>query len=56
MEELALKTNRLDLNLRRPGAADIASRIAAFNECVASIRLSDHLSESGDIGLAVGKL
>jgi len=56
MEELSRKTNQFNLNLKRLREVDLAFRVAAPNECLVSIRLSDRLSDSGDIGLVVGRL
>jgi FkbH-like protein len=55
LHEMSQKTNQFNLSLRRYREGDLAHCLGAEDCRVVSVRLSDRLSESGVIGLVVGR-
>ena len=55
LTELSNKTNQFNLNLRRFTHAELSDLLHDPKACVASVQLSDRLSDSGVIALIVGK-
>jgi FkbH-like protein len=55
LADLCKKTNQFNLALRRLSEAEIAARIADPQSCVASVQMSDRLSDSGVIAVIVAE-
>ncbi len=53
--ELCRKTNQFNLSLRRFGEAEVAELMDSADACVATMRMSDRLSDSGVIGVLVAR-
>jgi FkbH-like protein len=53
LADLCNKTNQFNLALRRFGEAELSQRIKSIDACVASVQLSDRLSDSGIIAVIV---
>lgn len=55
LSDLCRKTNQFNLALRRFNEAELSDRITNPNACVASVQLSDRLSDSGVIAVIVAE-
>lgn len=55
LSDLCRKTNQFNLALRRFNEAELSDRMSNPNACVASVQLSDRLSDSGVIAVIVAE-
>jgi FkbH-like protein len=55
LSDLCSKTNQFNLALRRFNEAELSERMNCLNACVASVQLSDRLSDSGIIAVIVAE-
>lgn len=55
LADLCNKTNQFNLSIRRLNQAQLAEYMARPNACVASVRMSDRLSDSGVIAVIVAE-
>jgi FkbH-like protein len=55
LTDLCNKTNQFNLALRRFNQAEIAARMMCNDACVASVQLTDRLSDSGIIAVIIAK-
>jgi FkbH-like protein len=54
LADLCRKTNQFNLALRRLNEAELVDRLERSDACVASVQLSDRLSDSGVVAVVVG--
>jgi FkbH-like protein len=55
LSDLCRKTNQFNLAIRRLSEAELSERMSNIDNCVASVQLSDRLSDSGIIGVIVAE-
>jgi FkbH-like protein len=55
LADLSNKTNQFNLALQRFNQAELAERINSGNACIASVQLTDRLSDSGVIAIVVAE-